>query len=495
MSASSTAAFFEFDYGHTLYPLTTNLLLVQKHEKELAEYIYQKVLDKNQPACKFLVQQRVYAPKRHGHLRRTFKLDPVAEYFLYDLVFRNRTYFKKSPNPSRDNYGYRFSNGKPMPISTSYRAYRTRVSSLLKAKKSVLAFDVASYFNSLYHHDLVAWLEDEVQATPKDVSAFGEFLREINAGRSVDCFPQGIYPAKMIGNSFLRSIDQNFQLQSQVLLRFMDDFCLFDNDQAVLERDFDLVQKLLGEKGLNVNPSKTNFGSDAAFDIKRQISKIRTKLKTIVEEIEFTESDIETYSTVKVRELNPDEVGQLQGLLSEPKLEEEDAEIILALLQKHSADALEHLPMLLDRFPNLSKSIYRFCQLVADKQELNGILLRFLGSIKSPLEYQLFWVGKIVEDALLGHVSIANTLPKLWERCDEIGGKIAMAKVLEIPEKKFGMFDLKEQFLKTGQSDWLSWASAIGSRCLAKAKRNHLLKYFANGSNMNHIVGGCALKL
>lgn len=495
MTKPTTSAFFEFDYGHTLYPLSTNLLLVQNHEKELTDYIYQKVLDPNEGACKFLPQQRVYAPKRHGHLRRTFKLDPVAEYFIYDLVFRNRKYFKKSHSIARDNYGYRFTKGAPLPISSSYRAFKGRMSGLIKEKKFALSFDVASYFNSLYHHDLVSWLEDEVQATPQDVLAFGEFLREINVGRSVDCFPQGIYPAKMIGNSFLRFIDQSFQLQSAVLLRFMDDFCLFDDNRTTLEVDFELVQKLLGEKGLNVNPSKTNFGQDAAFDVKRQVSKIRRKLKTIVEEIEFTESGVELYSMVKIRDLKPEEVEELLKLLTNTKLEEEDAEIILALLQRHSEDAMEHLPGLLAKFPNLSKSIYRFCKLVTDKEELNATILEFLKNAPGLQEYQLFWLGKIIEDCLFGAVSLTATLPALWEKCDESSGKIAMAKVLEIPEKKFGMMDLKEQYLKTGQSDWLSWSSAIGSRCVTKGKRNHLLKYFCNGSMLNHIVGGCALKL
>jgi hypothetical protein len=40
------------------------------------------------------------------------------------------------------------------------------------------------------------------------------YLREINAGRSVDVLPQGIYPAKMIGNDFLRFVDNHHALKS-----------------------------------------------------------------------------------------------------------------------------------------------------------------------------------------------------------------------------------------------------------------------------------------
>lgn len=491
----NTREFFQFDYPHTLFPLKTNLLMVQHHWKELETYIYQKVLNPQESAAKFLAQQRVYAPKRHGHLRRTFKLDPVSEYFIYDLVYRNRQYFKKSPKDTRQNFGYRFSKGTPISISSSFRAFRRRVTELQKKHKFSISFDIASCFNTLYHHDLVTWLEDEVSATPKDVAAFGEFLREINSGRSIDCLPQGLYPTKMIGNSFLRSIDQNFSIRSSFLIRFMDDIYLFDSDSRVVEEDFILIQKLLGEKGLNINPNKTHFEKDAHFDVKREVSAIRKKLKKIVEEIEVTQSGIELFSTIVVRHLSNQEVKNLLKLFDSPKLEEEDAEIILALLQKHSEDALSHLPMLLEKFPNLSKSIHRFCALIKNKAKLRDVIEEHLMLDSRLDEFQVFWLGAIVDDFLFGHVPLGGLLPRLWGRAQEAGAKIAMAKILEIPEKKDGMLDLKEQYLKTGQSDWLSWSAAIGVRSVVKSKRNHLLKYFANGSMLNYLISSCALKL
>lgn len=487
--------FFEFDYMHTLFPLRTNLLMVQSHQSELQDFIYQQILDPSKPAAKFLPQQRVYAPKRHGHLRRTFKLDPVAEYFLYDLVFRNRARFRKPFSDARKNFGYRFSSGKPMPISGSYRAFGRGVKKLRGEYKYSLSIDIASYFNSLYHHDLVTWLEDTLGAGDGDVLAFGEFLREINVGRSVDCLPQGIYPAKMIGNAYLKMIDQHFMIRSAALVRFMDDFVLLDNSLEVVEADFVLIQKLLGEKGLNVNPAKTVRGSGADFDLKKKVSAIRRKLRTIVEEIEHTESGVELFSTVVVRKLTKQEVTALLSLLEERGLEEEDAEVILALLQKHSSDAVSHLPGLLVKFPNLSKSIYRFSGLIADKSELLDVVTSHLGAGNRLDEFQLFWLGAIVDDFLLPHVGLGKALPLLWDRASAIDARIAMAKVLEMPEKKYGMLDLKEQYLRTGQSDWLAWASAMGLRGLAKAKRNHLLGYFGNASPMNHLVAECVSKL
>ena len=82
---TSAVEFFKTDFPATLYPLQTNLLLIQNHSTELSNYIYQKVINAGSNGDNFLSQQKVYATKPKGHLRRTVKLDPVAEYFIYDL--------------------------------------------------------------------------------------------------------------------------------------------------------------------------------------------------------------------------------------------------------------------------------------------------------------------------------------------------------------------------------------------------------------------------
>jgi len=43
----------------------------------------------------FRVQSRVHAAKPNNYLRRTVVLDPVASYFLNDLIYRNGHSFGK----------------------------------------------------------------------------------------------------------------------------------------------------------------------------------------------------------------------------------------------------------------------------------------------------------------------------------------------------------------------------------------------------------------
>jgi hypothetical protein len=100
--------YFLADYPRTLFPLTTTGLLVAKFSTELKDFLYNTLLCKTSASPGFLVQQRCYSAKRGYNLRRTVKLDPVAEFFIYDIVFRNRKSFRSDHRVSRQSFGYRF---------------------------------------------------------------------------------------------------------------------------------------------------------------------------------------------------------------------------------------------------------------------------------------------------------------------------------------------------------------------------------------------------
>jgi len=493
---SATSDFITTDFGATLFPLKTNQLMVTNHETEINEYIYQKILDEKNKSDNFLSQQRVYATKPHGHLRRTSKLDPVAEYFLYDIAYRNRAIFRPQVSDQRRSFGYRFKSGTQISVHTAYTEYRQSLSENGKKYKHNLQFDIASYFNSLYHHDICHWFAAAPNVSDIDANALGQFFREINAGRSVDFLPQGIYPSKMMGNEFLKLVDLAGQIKSSCLVRFMDDFTLFHDSPEVLWQDFTRIQQLLGQHGLNINPSKTYFEKNLS-GVEETLTKLRESLIEIVEEFE----EIHTASSVELVEieteiestLTTDQVNALLSLLKDEALEESDADLILSFLRSHSNSILEHIPDLLRRFPNLAKHIYAVCGTISEKNDLSAILLDYLNQETFFLEYQLFWLTCIVEDHLMGHGCYGELLIRLYELSQDF--KIARAKILEIPEQGFGFKQIRGDFLKTGQSDWLSWASAIGSRSLKPGERNYTLDYFSKGSPMNFLIAGCAKKL
>ena len=492
---ASTEEFIQKDFGSTLYPLKTNLIMAEVNGAEISDYIYNKILNNQYDGDNFLPQQKVYATKPRGHLRRTAKLDPIAEYFIYDVVYRNRSIFRPQVSDTRRSFGYRFSDGSHIPVHAAYAEYKTHLSECSRKYKHNIQFDIASYFNSIYHHDLTHWFASKNGVTGVDSNAVGKFFREINAGRSVDFLPHGIYPCKMIGNEFLKFIDLSGLLKSTEIVRFMDDITLFDNDPNVLNRDFIRIQQLLGKFALNINPSKTYYDNKVG-EIEEALSSIKQSLVEIITDYEElpTASGVEVVETeVEVQNnLSTEHIESLLTLLKEDDLDESDADLILSFLRSHSDSLIETIPILLERFPNIIKHVYSVCSGITDKNALAKIIHDYLNSGSDFLEYQLFWIGAMLEDHLNGANLYGESLIKIYELTSD--HKIARAKILEIPEQGFGFKEIRDEILKTGQSDWISWSSAIGSRSLPAKERNYVLDYFSKGSPMNHLVSSSVKK-
>lgn len=100
--AFTAEQYFLEDYRHTLFPLSTTRLLVARFAPELREYSLRNP---------FRSQTRCSAAKRGFHLRRTVKLDPPSELFVYDLVFRNRRHFRQDHISHHASFGFLFKGG------------------------------------------------------------------------------------------------------------------------------------------------------------------------------------------------------------------------------------------------------------------------------------------------------------------------------------------------------------------------------------------------
>jgi hypothetical protein len=360
------------------------------------------------------------------------------------------------------------------------------------------------------------------------VNAYGKFLREINSGRSLDCLPHGLHPCKVLGSDFLKFIDNSIRIKSPRLLRFLDDFFLFADREQDLHSDFNNIQELLSEKGLSLNERKTAYADDFGRSMTEEIDDIKAELlrarRKFVEAsgIELSDifledeedddeeeddlgeddSDLDDIETAEDQSeddldifdtLTPENTEYLLGLLNNPDIDESDAELALVLLRDHGEDVLQRMGDFLVRFPGLIRTIYDFSSFVVDKSELCGLVLQFLRGDHFVTEYQLFWITKMLEDHLSGEACYGAALTLLHNHSSST--PITRAKLLEIPELRFGMPDLRELALRSGQCDWPAWAAAIGCRSEDSAKRNHLLGYFQNGGPMNQLIGKCAMAI
>lgn len=489
-TVTTSKQFFLSDYESTLFPLRMNRLMVEKYSEEILAFIQTECLSHDGG---FQSQHRVFATKRGWFLRPTVKLDPVAELFLYDFVYRNRSLFKSSLPATRKVLGYRIVGGAPIPILQSYQDYKKAIAKNRESYSCHAFFDVASYFNRIYHHDLVAWWEN-LGGVPDDVAILGKFLRESASGRTVDCLPQGIYPAKMIGAAFLNFLENSNRIRCAESVRLMDDMWLFDDDPAILISDFLTAQSLLSDRGLSINEQKSGIVETAGQQFELPLNLDEMKIRLLQRRREqliqsgYSDSESEASDDNDLgEELSAEEHEYLLSLLKPDNVPEEDAELVLALMQDHSSDILEYLPTLICDFPGLAKRMYHFCAKVLDKNEVAAVVLKYLNGGTQITEYQLFWLGMMVEGYLLKTPKAGTLLVSLYEHDDATD--ISRAKILEIPENAFGLPDLRHEQLRSGHSDWPAWAAAIGSRTHPKGQRNHLLRYFRKSSKMNRLIG------
>jgi hypothetical protein len=170
-----TLDFIFEDQAKTLFPNKTTQLLIRHGESNIKDYIA-KCFDQDEASFSFLPQQRVYAAKHGLNLRRTVKLDAVAEYYIYNVVNSHRSRFRKPHENRRSHFGYRFIDRSYLNPSISYKAFRTAISKYTKKYKYFISFDVASYFNNLYHHDLAGWFL-KLGADPREYEQFGQYRR------------------------------------------------------------------------------------------------------------------------------------------------------------------------------------------------------------------------------------------------------------------------------------------------------------------------------
>ncbi|ELV8553717.1 TPA: hypothetical protein N3C02_004488 [Vibrio parahaemolyticus] len=483
---SKVKEFYLADYNEMLFPMETCRYLVENAPTLISEFI-NNIQDPQKSEYCFLPQQTVSASKAKHHVRRTKKLDPVAEYYLYEMAYKNRTVFRKSTNPTRQNFGYRFADGQHVKIHDSYHEFTEQKEALTKQYKYFISFDVSAYFNSIYHHDLTNWFSGlNVEESEKQL--FGRFMREINAGFSIDFMPHGVYPAKMIGSHFLSYIDHSSFIQSEHMIRFMDDFVLFSDSKDTLRKDFEYIQELLGQKSLYINSNKSVLFSEHKESIETEVDKIKNGIMGQVAVSLGSGMGYEVYDDI-VRQFSTEEIEKLVNLTNRDEVTDKEASLVLDCISQHIPDFYLYIPKFIYRFPHLVKKIFHKCSEITQYEELSIELEKLLDSNCFLNEFQLFWITAITEEYLLDTTGAGKILAKLY--CHKNGTDISKARVLEIPEQRFGLPQQREAHLKNGTSGWLAWASAVGMRKDSKQNRTYLLGYFSKASPINKLIADC----
>src|SRR5260370_11716565 len=126
---------------------------------------------------------------------------------------------------------------------------------------------------------------------------------------------------------------------------------------------------------MSVNPPKSRLFEAQQPDLEADIDSVKRGLLQKRRRVIARGYDEDIELTEEARNLTTKEVSILKDILQHPHLEEEDAELVLALMGAHSDDVLLRFRDLLREFPNLAKNVYLFCRHIKDKDGLATLVL------------------------------------------------------------------------------------------------------------------------
>lgn len=478
-AALTTPSFIAWDNPRSLFPLRTNPVSAFLAGNDLHAHIANEILDPTKRQSAFGQATAGYALKDSLHNRRILVLDPFSTYFMYGFVLDNRRHFGPSIEGSRRRYGYSLPrSGKPSQPIKEYSQFRTQKYALKKGHKYFAQVDIANCFNSFYHHNVATFISQEVSQSAGQ--HMGQLLREINGGHSVGCFPQGIFPAKTVGNTYLSFAERSGSLKSSAVIRFMDDFFLFDDDERVVLKDIRRLQEVIGEHHLALNSAKTRIGSKADDFEERELSAIKKSLLA-----KRSAQPMYSDDATEPSPLEPEEAEYLKELIRSPNVAEEDVELALSLLQEDPEEALKLAKLVLEQYPHLVKSLYSQVRHLPDEVPIWTELCARLACTEIS-EFELFWLIRIALDHFDFDEESARFLFEALEHPS--AGTLVEAAVLECRSLDYGLFELKQKYLRERGHGLVGYASAIGLLGHEKAQRNMLYKYAMKNSTSMYVL-------
>lgn len=471
----NTAEFVLQDWRRGLFPLRHVEEFARLGSEKILKFISDEVLSRNEPSA-FLACPVDFALKDSIHLRRTLVLDPIATCYLYEFVLKNHKRFTAGTNVSRQSVGYAFRKGIPVNSFEEYHKLRKRRQQLAGEYKFYAKLDITNCFNSFYHHDIV----EAVQSGIGEIAAsqFGKYLREINQGTSVHCFPQGLYPAKVVGSWLLSFVERSTQLKCPVILRFIDDIWLFSDSRDEVDHDILALQRLLARYSLSLNAEKTVRGSGSALlsdasvdDIKVGLLRKRASQSPYEDEFESEHSDT----------LDDEQLEYLRSRLTGRDVAEEDVELAIALVRKDDQIQEKLIKLVVERHPHLLKTLYLHVEKIGTAHA-DILFSAVTARLKRPVitSHELFWLARLVLDCHEECAALISLVERIYVHPSATS--VVKAAILETACLDYGMDHMKLEAIREQPGTMLGAAAMVGIRRMGKGVRNHQYKYAAKAN-------------
>jgi len=219
--------------------------------KEYSEFCIEELTKIDIGSYKWKPSRRFIIPKDEVSYRVITQLDPLDSVYLSAIIkeYGQQIESKRVPQSEKQVFGNRFapsSDGLLYKADKQWNKYLKAIKTKSKKYKYIVKFDIADFYNQIYHHTIECQLTE--CGIPNEVKkSICNFLNIITLKVSRG-IPVGPHSTHIIAELALIPIDNSLRLHGIEYCRYMDDFVAFCKTKQECQITLNKVAEILDKQ-------------------------------------------------------------------------------------------------------------------------------------------------------------------------------------------------------------------------------------------------------
>lgn len=218
-------------------------------------------------------------PVGYTGFRWATMIDPIWNAFLLAEVLKISGQIEQKRIPVEENcvFSYRIKydeeSGTLFNREVNWKAFYQNAGKIAADYKFIITFDIADFYNRIYHERLREVLTTDIGADGKAVDRIMGIVSRIANGNETSGLPIGGNASRILAEALLTRADSFMKENGMKFCRFVDDYIVFADSKSaaynILNRCADYFQRSLG---LSLQKNKTAIMS--LFEFRRHVKMV-----------------------------------------------------------------------------------------------------------------------------------------------------------------------------------------------------------------------------
>lgn len=375
-----------------------------------------------------------------------------------------------------------------------------------KSLSYAIKTDVASYFESLYQHNLINLLHSS-GCSSEIVNLLDKVLLAWMEKKSHGIL-QGMFPSDFLGNFYLLFLDSDLSIKEVPHIRYVDDLYIFYSDPESAQKGLVDLCGTLRQEGLHLNESKTKIlkTKDLLYKetkIDRMINKAREEIEAQTITVDFygfqliwigEEEEVE----IEEEEIELKAVESLYEQINKADVEVEKVErVCLPILSLAKSDiAIQRSLNGIIKRPHLTQLYcWYLSALLSSNTNISKDIEKLIGDKRIIYDWQLMW---IIATLLRANEISRNTVDSIFRILRDISKSEALRGLCALVVGKHGnpgqRRNLKNHY-SSEQSPYVRSAILFTTKYFPTNERNTCLGAWGGHSIINSLIAKAVKKL